>query len=102
MDNHTTEDYWKRQREQPGWQQQTQSQSRKHARDADNENDVICYHCGETGHMHNECELKKRVDQIRRNRNVNGNGKGKGKGLLAIEDKLSSSNQVEDIYENQQ
>jgi len=52
--------------------------------------------------MHNECELKKRVDQIRRNRNGNGNGKGKGKGLLAIEDKLSSSNQVEDIYENQQ
>ena len=50
--------------------------------------------------MRNECELKKRVDQIRRNRN--GNGKGKGKGLLAIEDKPSSSNQVEDMYENQQ
>jgi len=50
--------------------------------------------------MRNECELKKRVDQIRRNRN--GNGKGKGKGLLAIEDKPSSSNQVGDIYENEE
>ena len=102
MDNHTTEDCWKRQREQPGWQQQPQKQSRKRARDADNENDVICYHCGESGHMHKECELKKRVDQIRRNHNGNGNGKGKGKGLLAIEDKPSSSNQIEDMYENQQ
>ena len=52
--------------------------------------------------MRNECELKKRVDQIRRNGNGNGKGKGKGKGLLAIEDKPSSSNQVEDRYENQQ
>jgi len=40
--------------------------------------------------MRNECELKKRVDQIRRNRN--GNGNGKGKGLLAIED----------MYENEE
>jgi len=105
MDNHTTEDCWKRQREQPGWQQQTQSQSRKRARDANNENDVICYHCGETGHMRNECELKKQVNQIRRNRNGNGNGNGNGKGkeraLLAIEDKSSSPNQVEEMYENQ-
>ena len=48
--------------------------------------------------MRNECELKKRVDQIRRNRN----GNGKGKGLQAIEDKPLSSNQVEDMYKNQQ
>ena len=52
--------------------------------------------------MRNECELKKRVDQIRRNRNGNGNGKGKGRALLAIEDKSSSPNQVEEMYENQQ
>jgi len=58
--------------------------------------------------MRNECELKKRVDQIRRNINRNGNcngngnGKGKGRALLAIEDKSSSSNQVEEMYENQQ
>jgi len=38
--------------------------------------------------MRNECELKKRVDQIRRNHN----GNGKGKGLLAIED----------MYENEE
>jgi len=52
--------------------------------------------------MRNECELKKRVDQIRRNRNSNGNGNGKGKGLLAIEDKPSSSNQVGDMYKNEE
>ena len=58
--------------------------------------------------------MKKRVDQIRRNRNGNGNGngngkgngngngKGKGRALLAIEDKSSSPNQVEEMYENQQ
>ena len=40
--------------------------------------------------MRNEYELKKRVDQIRRNRN--GNGNGKGKGLLA----------TEDMYENEE
>ena len=56
----------------------------------------------EPGHMRNECELKKRVDQIRRNRNSNGNGNGKGKGLLAIEDKPSSSNQVGDMYKNEE
>jgi hypothetical protein len=50
--------------------------------------------------MRHECELKKRVDEIRRQRN--GNGKGKGRALLAIEDKPSSSNQVEEMYENQQ
>jgi len=95
-DNHTTEDCWKRQKDQS---QQQQTQSRKCTRDASSDkNDVICYHCDESGHMRNECELKKRVDQIRRNRN--GNGKGKGKGLLAIEDKPSSSNQVGDMYEN--
>jgi len=58
--------------------------------------------------MRNECELKKRVDQIRRNHNGNGNGngngkgKGKGRALLAIEDKSSLPNQVEEMYENQQ
>ena len=82
-------------------------QPRKHARDAGgDDNAVICYHCGETSHMRNECELKKRVDQIRRNRNGNGNGNGnskaKGRALLAIEDKSSSPNQVEEMYENQQ
>jgi len=92
MDNHTTEDCWKHQKKQPEGQQQPQTQSCKHARDADDENDVICYHCSESGHMRNECELKKRVDQIRRNRNGNGNSQGKEKGLLAIED----------MYENQQ
>jgi len=105
MDNHATEDCWKRRREQPKRQQQPQSQSRKRARDAGgDDNAVICYHCGESGHMRNECELKKRVDQIRRNRNGNGNGNGKGKGraLLAIEDKSSSSNQVEEMYKNEQ
>jgi len=76
-----------------------QSQSRKRTQDAGgNENDIICYHCGESGHIRNECELKKRVDQIRRNRNGNGNGNGKGKGLLAIEDKRS----VEGMYENEE
>jgi len=96
MDNHTTEDCWKRQKE-----QNQQQQSRKRARDAGgDDNAVICYHCGESGHMRNECELKKRVDQMRRNRN--GNSSGKGKGLLTIEGIPSSSNQVEDMYENQQ
>ena len=58
--------------------------------------------------MRNECELKKQVDQIRRNCNGNGNGngngkgKGKGRALLAIEDKSSSPNQVEEMYKNQQ
>jgi uncharacterized membrane protein YgcG len=94
MDNHTTQDCWKRQKE----QNQQHQQSRKHARNADNDEEVICYHCGESGHMRNECELKKRVDEIRRQRN----GKGKGRALLAIEDKPSSSNQVEEMYENQQ
>jgi hypothetical protein len=50
--------------------------------------------------MHHEYELKKRIHEIRRQRN--GNGKGKGRALLAIEDKPSSSNQVEEMYKNQQ
>jgi hypothetical protein len=48
--------------------------------------------------MRNECDVKKGFDEI----TGRCNGKGKGKALLAIEDKLSSSNRVEEMYENQE
>jgi hypothetical protein len=91
-DNHTTEDCWKRQKE------QNQQQTRKRIRDDVDNDEIIFYQCGETGHMRNECPVKKRIDEIRERRN----GKGKGKALLAIEDKSSSSKRVEEMYENQE
>jgi hypothetical protein len=95
MDNHSTQDCWKRPREQ---NQQHHQQSSKRTRNNDNDDEPVCYCCGESGHMRNECELKKQVDEIRKQYN----GTGKGRALLAIEDKPSASNQMEEMYENQQ
>ena len=53
MDNHTTEDCWKRQREQPGRQQQPQTQSRKRVRDADDENVL-----GSSNHKHSHANVR--------------------------------------------
>jgi len=94
MDSHSTEDCLKRQNQ----HNQQNQQSRKRARDNGNDDDVFCYQCGEYGHMRNDCELKKRIDNMKNRRN----GNGKGRAMLAIREQTQTlANRIAEMPENE-